>query len=77
MLMVGYKNYVSKSKILAITTADTEPLKRARRNAEADGRTINCTRDRKIQSLIHLVDGYIVLSALNAETLTKRFYQEW
>lgn len=45
--------------------------------AEADGRTINCTRDRKIQSLIHLVDGYIVLSALNAETLTKRFYQEW
>lgn len=77
MLLVGYENYVSTSKIMAITGASSKPMERLRKVAEEHGKVINCTANRKIRSLIHLDGGYIVLSAIQPETLTERLQQRW
>lgn len=72
MLNIGLENFVEKSKILAITGADSAPLKRQRQNAEDQYKLIDCTKGRRTKSLVHLIDGYIVASVNEADTLRKR-----
>ena len=72
MLHVGYKNYVSIDKILAITGADTAPLRRQRHHAEDEHKIIDCSNGRKVLSLVHLVDGFMLTSAITPEGLVKR-----
>ena len=72
MLHVGYKNYVDTSKILAITGIDSAPLFRLKKHAAECHKLIDCTAGRAANSLIHLVDGYIVLSASYPDTLRER-----
>lgn len=72
MLNVGFDSYVSKEKILVITNADSAPLKRKYQDAQDSGKFIDCTKGRRTVSLIHLIDGFIVSSSVNPETLIKR-----
>ena len=73
LLHVGYRNYVNKAKVLAITEAKSQPMLRVRRNMEVDNKVIDCTENRKTISLVHLEGGYIVLSAISTEALLARF----
>lgn len=72
MLAVGYGNYISIDRIIAITGASSKPLVRRYQRAEDCDKVIDCTAGRRMQSLIHLDDGYIVFSAYKVETLIKR-----
>lgn len=76
MLHVGHQNYVNKSKILAITRAESAPLQRQRQRTEDLNKLIDCTRGRKAQSLVHLIDGFIVASSIQSESLFDRFVRE-
>lgn len=72
ILHIGYKNYIPVNKILAITSAESAPLRRQRQTAEDNNKLIDCTMGRKTLSLIHLSEGYIVLSSVNPDTLKDR-----
>ena len=72
MLHVGHRNYVDVSKILAITGIDSAPLFRLKKHAAECHKLIDCTAGRAANSLIHLVDGYIVLSSSSPDTLRGR-----
>lgn len=72
MLHVGYRSYIVKDKVLAITSLDSSPLKKRKQMAEKENKLIDCTKGKRADSLIHLVDGFVVTSAINAETLAER-----
>ena len=72
MLHVGNGNYVVKDKILAITLCESAPMRRKRMIAEDEDMLIDCTAGKKTRSLLHLVDGFIVLSSISPEALISR-----
>lgn len=72
MLHVGYGNYIKKSRITAITGAEGKGLSKVRQRAAEENKLIDCTRGKKVDSLIHLDNGAVVTSAIQAETLVKR-----
>jgi len=72
MLHVGNGNYVAKDKILAITSSESAPMRRKRMIAEDKNMIIDCTAGKKTRSLLHLVDGFVVLSSTSPEALISR-----
>ena len=43
MLHVGFRNFIQREKMKAITQSDTSPLIQIRKNAEGLAKAINCT----------------------------------
>jgi regulator of extracellular matrix RemA (YlzA/DUF370 family) len=74
MVPVGYENFVNGSSIVAILKPDSSPLKKLKRNAEAERMLINATSGRKARSLIVMKSNHIILSALQPETLKQRLH---
>ncbi len=78
MLSTGPGHYVTADKILAISGRKNpsgrlpNPLSRQIQDAWATGKVIDHTGGRATNSVIHLTDGYLVLSHVRAETLAKR-----
>jgi len=73
LINVGFGNTVSVSKILAIVSNESSPVKRDVNNAKEKFVLIDSTHGRKTRSVIYLDNGHIVLSAVQHETLAKRF----
>ena len=72
LLHIGHGNYVSKNKILAITTCESSPMRRKRLAAEDGERFIDCTAGKKTRSFLHLTDGFIVSTSTRPEALSER-----
>jgi hypothetical protein len=72
MISVGYENFVTSGSIVAILKPDSSPLKKLRRNAEAERMLVNATSGRKARSLIVMNSNHIILSALQPETLKQK-----
>jgi len=70
---VGFGNTVSGAKILAIVSNESSPVKRDVNNAKEKFILIDTTHGRKTRSVIYLDNGHIVLSAVQHDTLAKRF----
>ncbi len=69
---VGFGNYVSCWRVVAIVAADSSPIKRAVQEARKEGEIIDATQGRKTKSVLFMDDGRLVLSGLGPETLAKR-----
>ena len=70
---VGFGNYVNINKVVAICNATSSPIKRMADEARDVGRLVDLTFGRKTLSAIITGDGYVVLSAVQRETLSRRF----
>ena len=72
MLHVGFENYVSTDKIIAIANYDSAPMKKARVDAQEQGKFINLTFGKRTLTLIFLNDGYVVGTFNKARKLNER-----
>ena len=72
VISVGFGNFVSRGRIVAIVGADSSPIKRAVQEARKLGGLIDATQGRKTKSVVSTDDGRLVLSGLGTETLAKR-----
>lgn len=72
---VGFGNIVFVSKIVAIVSPASSPIKRLRDEAKESGRLVDATEGRRTRAIIVTESGHIVLSALQVETLTQRIYE--
>ena len=72
-LNIGLGNVVFTSKIIAILSPDSAPMRRLRENAKETGSLLDATQGRKTRSIIVMNTGQIVLSAMQVETLVQRF----
>ncbi len=73
VINIGFGNLVNSDRILAVVRPDAAPVKRMITKAKTDSRIIDATQGRKTKSVIILDEGYLLLSALQPDTISKRF----
>ena len=73
LINIGFGNMVNAAKIVAIISPDSAPSKRIVQNAKDEGRAIDATQGRKTKAVIIIENHTLVLSALQPETIAKRF----
>lgn len=75
LLNLGFGNSVVARRVLAIVNPSSAPMKRLREEAREAGRLIDATQGRRTRSIIVTDSGHVVLSAIQAETMSQRYEQ--
>ena len=73
LLNVGYGNFISVNKLVAVLNADSSPIKRVVQEAKGKGILVDATYGRRTRSVLIMDSGHIVLSAIQSETMSHRF----
>lgn len=73
LLNIGFGNTVVADKVVTILTPNTSPMKRLKDEAKEDRRLIDATHGRKTRSIIVTDSNHVILSAIQAETISQRF----
>jgi regulator of extracellular matrix RemA (YlzA/DUF370 family) len=72
LINVGYGNFISSSRIIAIIGPDSSPVKRIIQEAKEERRLIDATYGRRTRAVIITDSGHIVLSSIQPETVANR-----
>ena len=73
LLNIGFGSTVVAERVVAIVSPNSAPMKRLKDEARNDNRLIDGTHGRRTRSIIVLDSNHIVLSAIQAETISQRF----
>ena len=69
---IGFGNMVSAGRIIAIASPDSAPVKRLVQDAKEENRVIDVSCGRRTRSVIITDSDHVILSAIQAETITNR-----
>jgi regulator of extracellular matrix RemA (YlzA/DUF370 family) len=69
LVNVGYGNFISAEKIIAVVEADSAPVKRSVSEAKKRGALVDATLGHKTRSVLVMESGHLVLSAKSTETV--------
>ena len=72
LLNIGFGSTVVVDRVVAIVSPNSAPLKRLRDEAKDDKRLIDATHGRRTRSIIIMDSNHVVLSAMQAETISQR-----
>lgn len=72
LIHIGFGKIVNTSKIIAIVSPDSAPVKRLVQKAKESGTVIDATQGRRTKSVLVMEGSQIVLSALLPETIAGR-----
>ena len=70
---IGFGNIVNATRIVAIISPDSAPIKRLVQNAKDGGKAIDATQGRRTRAVLVMDDAHILLSALLPETISSRW----
>ncbi|MBT3178582.1 MAG: DUF370 domain-containing protein [Desulfobacula sp.] len=73
LLNLGFGNTVVAQKVVAILSPNSSPLKRVKDEAKEEKRLLDVTHGRKTRAVIITDSNHVILSAIQAETLSSRF----
>ena len=76
LVHIGFGNIVNTSKIIAIVSPDSAPVKRMVQKAREAGNAIDATQGRKTKAVLVMENSQLVLSALLPETIALRVQAE-
>ena len=76
LLNIGLGNMVSVSRIIAIVSPESAPIKRIIQDVRERGDLIDATCGRRTRSVVIMDSGHVVLSPLQPETLNARLEQK-
>lgn len=76
LINIGFGNVVNTSKIVAVISPDSAPVKRIVQNSKDAGTAIDATQGRRTRAVIIMDDNHIVLSALQPETIASRYHSK-
>ncbi len=72
LLNVGFGNMVNTTRMVAIVSPDSAPVKRLVQDARDAGRVIDATCGRRTRAVIVMDSDHVVLSPLQPETVAGR-----
>ncbi len=72
MLNIGFGNTVVSDRVVAVVSPASAPMKRLREEAKVNSRLIDATQGRRTRSIIITDSNHVVLSAIQAETISQR-----
>jgi regulator of extracellular matrix RemA (YlzA/DUF370 family) len=73
LINIGFGNVVVASKVVAVVSPGSAPMKRLRDEAREAGRLVDATEGRRTRSIIVTDSGHIILSAIQPETIAAKF----
>jgi regulator of extracellular matrix RemA (YlzA/DUF370 family) len=73
LINIGFGNIVAASRIIAIVSPDSAPIKRIIQEARDKGILIDATYGRRTRAVVITDSGHVVLSAVQPETVAHRF----
>ena len=73
LLNIGFGNNVVAERVVAIVSPNSAPMKRLKDDAKVEKRLIDATHGRRTRSIIVMDSNHIVLSAIQAETISQRY----
>ena len=69
---VGFGNMVAADRVVALASPDSAPIKRLVQDAKEENRVIDVSCGRRTRSVIITDSDHVILSAIQAETITNR-----
>ena len=73
LINIGYGNMISSTKLVAVVSPESAPIKRLVQDARDDGRLVDATYGRRTRAVIIMDSDHVILSAIQPETITARF----
>jgi len=73
LLNIGFGNTVVAERVIAIVSPNSAPMKRLKDEAKDEKRLVDATHGRRTRSIIVMDSNHIVLSAIQAETISQRY----
>ena len=73
LINIGFGNVVSASRLVAIVSPESAPIKRIMQDAKEQGTLIDATYGRRTRAVILTDSDHVILSALQPETVANRF----
>jgi len=73
LLNTGFGSKVVANRVVAIEIPNSAPMKRLKDEAKDDRRLIDATHGRRTRAIIIMDSNHIVLSAIQAETISQRY----
>ncbi|MGL4790261.1 MAG: extracellular matrix/biofilm biosynthesis regulator RemA family protein [Anaerotignaceae bacterium] len=69
---IGFGSVVNASRVVALVSPDSAPIKRLIQEAKEKGTLVDSTYGRKTRSVLIMDSGHIVLSLITPETIGSR-----
>lgn len=76
LLNIGYGNLVLSSRVVAIVSPQSAPMRRLREEAAGRGKLLDATQGRRTRSILVTDSDLVILSAINPETIATRLAQD-
>jgi regulator of extracellular matrix RemA (YlzA/DUF370 family) len=73
LVNIGYGNMVMSSKVVAVLSPESAPMRRLKDEAREQKMLIDATQGRKTRAIIITYSDHVILSAVQVETLMQRF----
>jgi regulator of extracellular matrix RemA (YlzA/DUF370 family) len=73
LLNIGFGSSVVSERIVAIVSPNSAPMKRLKDEARNEKRLIDATHGRRTRSIMIMDSNHVVLSAIQAETISQRY----
>lgn len=73
LLNVGFGSSVVAERVVAIVSPNSAPMKRLKDEAKEDKRLVDATHGRRTRSIIIVDSNHVILSAIQAETISQRY----
>ena len=73
LLTIGFGSSVVADRVVAIVSPNSAPMKRLKDEAREDNRLVDATHGRRTRSIIVMDSNHVILSAIQAETISQRF----
>lgn len=72
LINIGFGNMVSASRLVAVVSPDSAPIKRIVADAKENGTLIDATHGRRTRAVLITDCGQIILTYLQSETVANR-----
>ena len=76
LINIGFGNMVSASRLVAIVSPDSAPIKRIISDAKERGTLIDATYGRRTRAVVITDSDHVVLSAVQPETMANMLLDE-
>ncbi len=74
LINIGFGNMVSASRVIAIVSPDSAPIKRIVQDVRDKGLLVDATYGRRTRAVVIMDSGHVLLSAIQPETVAGRMY---
>jgi extracellular matrix regulatory protein A len=72
LINIGFGNMVSATRLIAIISPESAPVKRLVQDARESGRLVDATYGRRTRAVIVMDSDHVVLSPVQPETVANR-----